>query len=164
MQKYCQTFYILAKRKKAQKKHNHHNTNRPSVKCMISERRGISRHKKIQWWIFMQVFCTLPLGMKNPLERSNYFNIMISIKFYFPIEIFNHLISFAIYCGIFDFSDKKFFSFIFMKLEKAFVMELLKKKPRRLLLVNFFFRHSFTLFCVAIFFDHKLITVLFNEF
>lgn len=78
--------------------------------------------------IYASFLHIVPLDMKNPLERSNYFNIMISITFYFPIEIFNCLISFANYCGIFDFfNENNFFFFIFMKLEKAFMLELLKK-------------------------------------
>lgn len=64
--------------------------------------------------IYASFLHIVPLDMKNPLERSNYFNIMISITFYFPIEIFNCLISFANYCGVFDFfNENNFFSHFF---------------------------------------------------
>lgn len=114
--------------------------------------------------IYASFLHIVPLDMKNPLERSNYFNIMISITFYFPIEIFNCLISFANYCGVFDFfNENNFFFSFFWNWKKRLCWNHWKKR-RRLLLVNFFFRHSFTLFCVAVFFNHKLITVFFNEF
>lgn len=116
MQKYFQTFLYIGQRKKKRTKNNHQQHQLSFCEMYDFEKK---RHKQTQKKIsMMNIYASflhiVPLDMKNPLERSNYFDIMISITFYFPIEIFNCLISFANYCGVFDFfNENNFFSHFF---------------------------------------------------
>lgn len=129
---------------------------------------GKKRHKKnFNDEYLCKFFAHCSIGYeKSPwtlksLQYNDFYHILLSDWSIRLFDLFCELL-----WNIWHF-DKRYFFLSFFSIfvtEKRLWRNYWKKKRHRSLLVYFFFRHSYTLFCVAVLFDHKLITVLFNEF